>query len=44
MRAMHQVVANSQYVELDPAAHISNPEQPDAFNDALKTFLAENPA
>jgi 3-oxoadipate enol-lactonase len=44
MRAMHQAVANSQYVELDPAAHISNLEQPEAFNDALTTFLAENPA
>ncbi len=42
MRAMHQAVATSRYVELDPAAHISNLEQPDAFNDALKTFLADN--
>ncbi|MCH8097105.1 MAG: hypothetical protein IID53_08505 [Proteobacteria bacterium] len=44
MRAMHQAVANSRYVELDPAAHISNLEQPDAFNDALSGFLAENTA
>ena len=41
---MHQAVADSQYVELDPAAHISNLEQPEAFNDALTTFLAENTA
>ena len=42
MRAMHERVANSQYVELDPAAHISNLEQPEAFNDAISGFLAEN--
>ena len=42
MRAMHQAVANSRYVELDPAAHISNLEQPEAFNDAISGFLAEN--
>ena len=44
MRAMHQAVANSRYVELDPAAHISNLEQPEAFNGALTTFLAANAA
>ena len=44
MRAMHETVANSRYVELDPAAHISNVEQPEAFNDAFSGFLAENPA
>ncbi len=44
MRAMHQAVANSRYVELDPVAHISNLERPDALNEALKTFLAENMA
>ncbi len=42
MRAMHDAVANSRYVEFDPAAHISKLEQPEAFNDALKSFLAEN--
>ena len=40
---MHETVANSGYVELDPAAHISNLEQPAAFNEPLKTFLAANP-
>jgi 3-oxoadipate enol-lactonase len=42
MRAMHQAVRNSRYVELDPAAHISNLEQPEAFNEAISAFLAEN--
>ncbi|MEQ8493113.1 MAG: 3-oxoadipate enol-lactonase [Gammaproteobacteria bacterium] len=39
MRAMHARVAGSRYVEL-PAAHVSNLECPDAFNDALDDFFA----
>ncbi len=39
MRADHDKVAGSQYLELSPAAHISNLEQPVAFNDALLKFL-----
>ncbi len=44
MREMHQAVANSQSVEHDPAAHISNLEQPEAFNDTISAFLVENTA
>lgn len=39
MRAMHAAVPGSRYVELDPAAHLSNLEQPEAFNQALRGFL-----
>ncbi len=42
-RAMHAAVAGSRYVELDPAAHLSNLEQPAAFNEALLAFLASLP-
>ena len=35
-------MANSRYVELDPAAHISNLEPREAFNDAISGFLAAN--
>ncbi len=37
--AMHQRVAGSGYAELPDAAHISNIENPDAFNGALNPFL-----
>jgi len=40
MRAMQSVLANAQYVELDPAAHLSNLEQPEAFTAAVRDFLA----
>ena len=40
MRDMHERVTGSQYVELD-AAHVSNIERPDAFNTALRAFLAQ---
>lgn len=39
MRAMHAAVHGSRYVELDPAAHLSNLEQAEAFNAALREFL-----
>lgn len=40
IRADHLAVAGSGYVELSPAAHISNLEQPRAFIDAVAGFLA----
>ncbi|HSR55228.1 MAG TPA: alpha/beta fold hydrolase, partial [Alphaproteobacteria bacterium] len=40
IRADHEAVAGSEYVELSPAAHISNLEQPEAFTKAVEDFLA----
>ena len=40
MRAMQSVLGNAQYVELDPAAHLSNLEQPEAFTATVQKFLA----
>jgi len=40
MRAMQAAIAGSEYVELSPASHLSNLEQPDAFTAAAQTFLA----
>ncbi len=40
MRAMQAAIAASQYVELDPASHLSNLEQPQAFTAAVQEFLA----
>lgn len=42
MEAMHANMPGSEYVLLDPAAHISNVERPDAFNEALSGFLAKH--
>jgi len=42
MEAMHANMPGSEYVLLDPAAHISNVERPDAFNAALTGFLAKH--
>jgi len=42
MEAMHANMLGSEYVLLDPAAHISNVERPDAFNAALTGFLAKH--
>lgn len=39
-QAMHKEVAGSQYVEIDPAAHVSNMENSKAFNKALDDFLS----
>ncbi len=39
LREMHAAVVGSQMVELPGAGHLSNLEQPDAFNAALLTFL-----
>lgn len=43
-KAMHQQVKTSQFVEINPAAHVSNLENPIQFNDAIDNFLsnAEN--
>lgn len=40
MRAMQAAIAGSEYVELSPASHLSNMEQPDAFTAAAQKFLA----
>lgn len=40
MKVMHAAVKGSQYVELSSASHISNLEQPQAYNDAVTGFLA----
>ncbi len=40
MRDMQAVIAGAQYVALDPASHLSNLEQPEAFTTALSDFLA----
>lgn len=40
MRAMHAAIAGSEYVELSPASHLSNLEQPEAFTAAARKFLA----
>ena len=39
MRKMHETVAGSGWVQLDPAGHISNLDQPEAFNQAVQAFL-----
>jgi pimeloyl-ACP methyl ester carboxylesterase len=40
MRAMHEAIAGSTLVEIPHAAHLSNLENPQAFNQALVEFLA----
>jgi pimeloyl-ACP methyl ester carboxylesterase len=39
MRAMHEALADSTYVELE-TAHLSNLERPREFTEALTAFLA----
>ena len=39
-QAMHKEVTGSQYMEIDPAAHVSNMENPVAFNKTLDDFLS----
>ena len=39
MREMHEAIAHSSFVEIDPAGHLSNIENPAAFLDALQSFL-----
>jgi 3-oxoadipate enol-lactonase len=38
-RQMHQAIRGSEFVALRGAGHLSNLEQPDAFNAALASFL-----
>ena len=39
MRKLNAAVPGSRYVELAGAGHISNLDQPQAFNGALEDFL-----
>ena len=39
MREMAARIPNARYVEIDPAGHLSNIENPQAFNAALSEFL-----
>jgi 3-oxoadipate enol-lactonase len=39
MKEMHAKVPGAAYVELDPAAHISNLDQPEKFTRAMRDFL-----
>ena len=43
MREMQKRMPNARYVEIDPAGHLSNIENPDAFNAALTDFLDAAP-
>ena len=36
---IHRMIAGSEMVVLDDAAHLSNIEKPQAFNSALRTFI-----
>ena len=38
-QAIHQQIKGSELVVLDPASHLSNLEQPEAFTHALEEFL-----
>ena len=40
-RQMHAMIKGSQFLEIKQAGHISNIEQPDVFNEAVRGFLAE---
>jgi pimeloyl-ACP methyl ester carboxylesterase len=39
MKEMHAMVRGAAYVELDPAGHISNLDQPEKFTRAMRDFL-----
>ena len=43
MREMAKRMPQARYVEIDPAGHLSNIENPDAFNAALTEFLDAAP-
>jgi 3-oxoadipate enol-lactonase len=43
MREMNKRIAGSRYVEIDPAGHLSNIENPDPFDRALAEFLDAQP-
>jgi len=42
-QAIHQQIKGSELVVLDPASHLSNLEQPEAFTRALEEFLKRVP-
>lgn len=42
MRRMAEKISGARYVELPGAGHLANLEQPDAFDGALRAFLAEH--
>lgn len=39
MRLMHAELSGSKFVELAPAGHLSNMEQPEAYTETLRNFL-----
>jgi 3-oxoadipate enol-lactonase len=39
MRLMHETLRGSEFVELSPAGHLSNMEQPEAYIETLREFL-----
>jgi 3-oxoadipate enol-lactonase len=41
VKLMHEAVPGSKYVLIERASHLSNMEQPDVFNAALRIFLSE---
>ena len=41
-REMHQAISGSRLVTIPKAGHLSNLEQPDAFNSALTQFLTRH--
>ena len=41
-RAIHERIQGSELVILTSASHLSNMEQPEAFNRAVTTFLAKH--
>jgi 3-oxoadipate enol-lactonase len=43
-QAMHRLIPGSRFVDIPGAGHLSNIDQPLAFNQALETFLARLPA
>lgn len=43
-RKMHANIKDSTFVEIAEAGHLSNIEKPEAFNDALMTFLSRHGA
>jgi 3-oxoadipate enol-lactonase len=42
MAKMASYIPHATYVELDGSGHLVNLERPDAFNSAVKRFLASN--
>ncbi|NIB43075.1 alpha/beta fold hydrolase [Pseudomaricurvus alkylphenolicus] len=44
MKTLAEMTPNAQFQVLENAAHLSNMEQPDAFNRAVLTFLHKDPS